>query len=89
MSFLPLAHMFERCCEAAVFMVGSRVGFFGGDIRSLSDDMKVLKVSPAFNPFIPQSGMPFPRMRPASYSAHLRLKASLIDDFSFCVPSQL
>jgi len=52
MSFLPLAHMFERCCVAAMFMAGARIGFFGGDIRKLSDDMKVLK--PTLIPCVPR-----------------------------------
>lgn len=43
LSFLPLAHMFERCCEAAVMMVGARIGFFSGDIRNLPEDLKRLK----------------------------------------------
>ncbi|XP_054155212.1 long-chain-fatty-acid--CoA ligase 1-like [Oppia nitens] len=43
LSFLPLAHMFERCCEAAVFMVGGKTAYFSGDIKTLSDDMKIVK----------------------------------------------
>ncbi|XP_063903983.1 long-chain-fatty-acid--CoA ligase 5 isoform X2 [Zophobas morio] len=42
-SFLPLAHMLERCCENAMYMMGASVGFYLGDIRRLSDDMKALK----------------------------------------------
>lgn len=41
LSFLPLAHMFERCCEMAVYMVGGCVGFYSGDIRGLMEDMQV------------------------------------------------
>jgi long-chain acyl-CoA synthetase len=52
MSFLPLAHMFERCCEAAVLMVGARIGFFSGDIRNLPDDLKILK--PTIIPCVPR-----------------------------------
>lgn len=52
MSFLPLAHMFERCCVAAMIMVGCRIGFFGGDIRNLSEDMKILK--PTTIPCVPR-----------------------------------
>lgn len=88
MSYLPLAHMFERCCEVsrvlvrmtrkkmiiikfiysallllnththtticalssppfslqnALFMVGGSVVFFSGDVKVLSDDMKIAK----------------------------------------------
>lgn len=52
MSFLPLAHMFERCCEAAVLMVGSKIAFFSGDIRNLSTDMKIIK--PTVIPCVPR-----------------------------------
>ena len=52
MSFLPLAHMFERCCEAAVLMVGAQIGFFSGDIRNLPDDLKILK--PTILPCVPR-----------------------------------
>nr|KAF6445769.1 hypothetical protein HJG63_000233 [Rousettus aegyptiacus] len=41
-SFLPLAHMFERVIQSVVYCHGGRVGFFQGDIRLLSDDMKAL-----------------------------------------------
>ncbi|XP_028838570.1 long-chain-fatty-acid--CoA ligase 6 isoform X1 [Denticeps clupeoides] len=51
-SFLPLAHMFERLIEAVVFCHGGRVGFFQGDIRLLSDDMKALR--PTIFPVVPR-----------------------------------
>nr|CAH7756997.1 unnamed protein product [Callosobruchus chinensis] len=51
-SFLPLAHMLERCCENAMYMVGGAVGFYLGDIRRLSDDMKALK--PTITPAVPR-----------------------------------
>ncbi|XP_044252556.1 long-chain-fatty-acid--CoA ligase 5 isoform X2 [Tribolium madens] len=51
-SFLPLAHMLERCCENAMYMMGASVGFFLGDIRRLSDDMKALK--PTVSPAVPR-----------------------------------
>jgi long-chain acyl-CoA synthetase len=51
-SFLPLAHMLERCCENAMYMVGGSVGFFSGDIKTLSDDMKALK--PTVMPAVPR-----------------------------------
>lgn len=40
-SYLPLAHMFERCCQSALYMVGGSVVFFSGDIKTLSNDMKI------------------------------------------------
>jgi len=51
-SFLPLAHMLERCCEVAVFMEGGSIGFFQGDIRLLMDDMQALK--PTVSPAVPR-----------------------------------
>ncbi|KAG7251073.1 hypothetical protein CRUP_004539, partial [Coryphaenoides rupestris] len=42
-SFLPLAHMFERVVEGVVLIHGGRIGFFQGDIRLLMDDMKTLR----------------------------------------------
>lgn len=51
-SFLPLAHMLERCCENALYMQGGSVGFYLGDIRRLSDDMKALK--PTMTPAVPR-----------------------------------
>nr|KAF6346880.1 hypothetical protein mPipKuh1_010619 [Pipistrellus kuhlii] len=51
-SFLPLAHMFERVIQAVVYCHGGRVGFFQGDIRLLSDDMKALR--PTIFPVVPR-----------------------------------
>uniref|UniRef100_A0AAQ4RHR2 Arachidonate--CoA ligase n=1 Tax=Gasterosteus aculeatus aculeatus TaxID=481459 RepID=A0AAQ4RHR2_GASAC len=43
-SFLPLAHMFERLIESVVYCHGGRIGFYQGDIRLLPDDMKGLRI---------------------------------------------
>ncbi|XP_061565359.1 long-chain-fatty-acid--CoA ligase 5 [Cololabis saira] len=51
-SFLPLAHMFERVVQTVVYGTGARVGFFQGDIRLLPDDMKTLK--PTIFPAVPR-----------------------------------
>ncbi|KAM5271627.1 long-chain-fatty-acid--CoA ligase 5 [Ctenodactylus gundi] len=51
-SYLPLAHMFERIVQAVVFSCGARVGFFQGDIRLLPDDMKTLR--PTVFPVVPR-----------------------------------
>jgi long-chain acyl-CoA synthetase len=42
-SYLPLAHIYERVTEHGAFFCGSGIGFFHGDILGLVDDMKVLK----------------------------------------------
>ncbi|RKF57236.1 Long chain acyl-CoA synthetase 7, peroxisomal [Erysiphe neolycopersici] len=41
-SYLPLAHIFQRVAEQGCFMVGSSIGYFRGDILHLVDDMKIL-----------------------------------------------
>lgn len=40
-SFLPLAHMLERCCENGVYYTGGAVGFYSGNIKELTNDIKV------------------------------------------------
>ncbi|KRX18083.1 Long-chain-fatty-acid--CoA ligase 5 [Trichinella nelsoni] len=51
-SFLPLAHMFERLMELCVLMLGGCVGYYSGDIRQITDDMKALK--PTLFPIVPR-----------------------------------
>lgn len=52
MSFLPLAHMFERVVQSVVYTEGGRVGFYRGDIRQLPDDIKTLQ--PTVCPVVPR-----------------------------------
>ncbi|XP_001949298.1 long-chain-fatty-acid--CoA ligase 5 [Acyrthosiphon pisum] len=51
-SYLPLAHMLERCCENGMYLVGGSVGFYNGNIKFLFEDMKVLK--PTIMPSVPR-----------------------------------
>lgn len=51
-SYLPLAHMFERIVQFVVYTCGAKVGFFQGDIRLLADDMKTLQ--PTVFPVVPR-----------------------------------
>ncbi|XP_032081341.1 long-chain-fatty-acid--CoA ligase 5 [Thamnophis elegans] len=51
-SYLPLAHMFERVVQTTVYSIGGKVGFFQGDIKLLVDDMKALK--PTLFPVVPR-----------------------------------
>uniref|UniRef100_A0A8C5S685 Long-chain-fatty-acid--CoA ligase n=1 Tax=Laticauda laticaudata TaxID=8630 RepID=A0A8C5S685_LATLA len=51
-SYLPLAHMFERVVQSTMYSFGGRVGFFQGDIKLLVDDMKALK--PTIFPVVPR-----------------------------------
>ncbi|XP_053168201.1 long-chain-fatty-acid--CoA ligase 5 [Hemicordylus capensis] len=51
-SYLPLAHMFERAVQTLMYSNGGKVGFFQGDIKLLTDDMKALK--PTIFPVVPR-----------------------------------
>ncbi|KFY91293.1 hypothetical protein V498_05533 [Pseudogymnoascus sp. VKM F-4517 (FW-2822)] len=42
-SYLPLAHIYERVTEGGALLCGSAIGYFHGDILGLVDDMKELK----------------------------------------------
>ncbi|XP_054647196.1 long-chain-fatty-acid--CoA ligase 1-like isoform X2 [Dunckerocampus dactyliophorus] len=51
-SFLPLAHMFERVVQGVMIVLGARIGYFQGDIRLLMDDLSTLK--PTVFPVVPR-----------------------------------
>ncbi|KAF7238053.1 Long-chain-fatty-acid--CoA ligase 1, partial [Varanus komodoensis] len=51
-SYLPLAHMFERIVQSVILCHGARIGFFQGDIRLLMDDLKTLQ--PTIFPVVPR-----------------------------------
>ncbi|CAM5132723.1 unnamed protein product [Eretmochelys imbricata] len=51
-SYLPLAHIFEKMVQSIIYCHGGRIGFFQGDIRLLSDDMKTLR--PTVFPVVPR-----------------------------------
>lgn len=51
-SFLPLAHMLERTCENGVYYSGAAVGFYSGNIRDLTQDLKALR--PTIMPAVPR-----------------------------------
>lgn len=42
-SYLPLAHMYERLAQLMLFTYGGKVGFFGGNVRNILDDLQTLK----------------------------------------------
>ena len=42
-SYLPLAHIYQRLAEHTFLSIGSAIGYFHGDILSLVDDMKMLR----------------------------------------------
>uniref|UniRef100_A0A8D0A4M9 Arachidonate--CoA ligase n=1 Tax=Sander lucioperca TaxID=283035 RepID=A0A8D0A4M9_SANLU len=51
-SYLPLAHMFERVVQCVILIHGARIGYFQGDIRLLMDDLKMLQ--PTVFPVVPR-----------------------------------
>ncbi|XP_005094742.1 long-chain-fatty-acid--CoA ligase 1 isoform X2 [Aplysia californica] len=51
-SYLPLAHSYERALESCLVTVGAKIGFFQGDVRKLMDDIKELQ--PTLFPSVPR-----------------------------------
>jgi len=51
-SYLPLAHVFERVVMNAVWYFGAAAGFYRGDVRKLFDDIAELK--PTIFPSVPR-----------------------------------
>lgn len=43
LSYLPLAHIYERLCTLANFSIGSKIGFFRGDPLLLLEDIQSLQ----------------------------------------------
>lgn len=43
LSYLPLAHIYQRMTEHAVLWAGGRIGYFHGDVLALTDDLKALR----------------------------------------------
>lgn len=44
--------MLERCCENGIYYSGAAVGFYSGNIRDLTNDLKALK--PTIMPAVPR-----------------------------------
>lgn len=51
-SYLPLAHLYERLVHIVMITHGAKVGFFTGDVRRLTDDIKALR--PTLLPAVPR-----------------------------------
>jgi len=43
LSYLPLAHIFERLVQAAMLMSGGSMGFYQGDTRKITEDLAALR----------------------------------------------
>ncbi|KAI0748011.1 acetyl-CoA synthetase-like protein [Daedaleopsis nitida] len=52
MSFLPLAHIYERCMELIAVAMGAQIGYTTGDPLTLLEDLAILK--PHFVPLVPR-----------------------------------
>lgn len=42
-SYLPLAHVFERIVYGLIVLRGGQYGMFGGDVRKIKEDLAILK----------------------------------------------
>lgn len=51
-SYLPLAHSFEKCLFVMALIRGIKVGYFMGDVMKLSEDCEVLR--PTLFPSVPR-----------------------------------
>ena len=51
-SYLPLAHIYERILEAFALRAGAAIGYFSGDVTRLIEDAQVIK--PTFFPGVPR-----------------------------------
>ncbi|KAI9347711.1 hypothetical protein BDR26DRAFT_907771 [Obelidium mucronatum] len=51
-SYLPLAHVFERTMITCLIHIGARIGFYQGDTLKLMDD--VLELAPTIFPSVPR-----------------------------------
>lgn len=43
LSYLPLAHVFERIVFVVMMVLGAQIGFYQGDVMKLMDDLAALK----------------------------------------------
>jgi len=51
-SYLPLAHSFEKCLFTVCIISGMSIGYYGGDALKLLDDLQELK--PTLFPSVPR-----------------------------------
>lgn len=49
LSYLPLAHMYERVGQQSIMLEGGQIGFFRGDVKLLLDDMQTLRPTMFFS----------------------------------------
>ena len=51
-SYLPLAHVYEQGMAAGHLIYGAKIGFYGGDVLKLTEDMRILQ--PTIFPSVPR-----------------------------------
>ena len=51
-SYMPLAHSFEKCLFVMALIRGIRIGYFGGDVLKLTEDCEILR--PTMFPSVPR-----------------------------------
>ena len=51
-SYLPMCYTLERCCQLALVLAGGRIGFFCGNMRGLTTDLRDLR--PTIVPSVPR-----------------------------------
>ena len=76
-SFLPMAHMFERAVYNLFLLKGCRIGLYNGDILKLKEDIAILK--PTIFVSVPRLLNKFHDGIKAKLSQETGLKASLIN----------
>ncbi|XP_060588322.1 long-chain-fatty-acid--CoA ligase 1-like, partial [Ruditapes philippinarum] len=75
LSYLPLAHMYERIGQQCLTMEGAKIGFFRGDVKLLLDDLQTLKPTVFFS---------VPRLMNRIYDKVIAgVKASKVKQFLF------
>jgi long-chain acyl-CoA synthetase len=51
-SYLPLAHVFDRLGVHSLLSRGGKIGFFGGNVHKITDDLMLLR--PTVFPSVPR-----------------------------------
>lgn len=77
LSYLPLAHVYERVVSLALIHSGSSIGYFGGDVLKLKEDLAELR--PTILPCVPRLLNRFYDAIQGSLKSQTGLKAKLIE----------
>ena len=57
LSYLPLAHMYEKLMELVALIVGCRIGYWSGDVLTILNDIETLK--PSYFACVPRENQRF------------------------------